>query len=1186
MSKRDQLDSYLKQVEKRLRLEITLRGAAILMSAALGATVILVLVTNALAFSEGSISEARLVLLFTIVVALGAGSILPLYALNRRRTAGKIEAAFPFFQQRLLTFVDRESRQREPFMELLAADTLELARKAEPGGLMPDRRLVVALAVALACLGVLIWMVIAGPGFWGYGAARLWALSSRSHAAFYDIWITPGDAVVRRNAPQTITAQLIGFQNQQVRLYARSLDASKWEETAMQPQTAGPGFQFIFGGISEDLEYYVEAGLVRSRHFTIRVADLASVKQIRVLYHYPAWTGMPDAVEENGGDLRAVEGTEAQLSILTDRPVRGGVLVLENQQQILLSGGGGNVYRGAIRIEEDGQYHLAGLDQRQLVRLSDDFFIEARKVSLPEVSITRPGGDYRASPIEEVILSVKAHDDYGLNEVGLHYSVNGGPEQTVDLLKQQGAKEVERSTTLYLEDLKLVPGDVVSVYAKAKDSNSESRSGILFIQAEPFQREYSQSQASGGGGGQEFDIAQHEKEIIGATWQQQGNKTATKQQATETAKFLSDVQDKLRAQASTLGGRLESRELTDENDSFRAFQQDMNTAAGDMGQASAKLKAQEWSGAIPEEEKALQHLLRAEATFRQIQVAFGNSGGGGGGGASAGGDLAHLLNLELDTEKNQYEAGQTEASASQRAEQLDKALQRLDELARRQQDLANQQRDSSNQGSQQRWQQEMLRRQAEQLQKQVEQLAQGNSQGQAGSQTSSQMGSWPAAGPGDTGRSQMIVNQRIQRALDQLRQANDDMRRAVSQGQNGADARRAADRLQQATRMLEGLRQQQGSDQLDSLVQEADRVAGEEHDQSARIRRIFGQRSPAGSQPESGDAGGGGDETAKLADSRQLMAGDLSRLEKAAQDAARQLESGNRDAASKLHQALGEIDGSNLQSHLQHSAESMRLGLPPDDSLESSISAEIDSFDRRMHEADQARKGQQSPDDVLERLERLRRQVDALTRSLGNPDARRQEAGGRFQARQQSQGGQHSESAGQGQGGQQGEQAQAGSQAQQGEDAQAGQGGTASGFQPGGPGGPRMWRGDAIGPGNHADEGRPEIDSSDSSAELSRERALAELEGLRPEIRGKPDMEADIQQLLRDLQRLGPSNYGNPALVEQLRARVLAAMDSLELRLRRDLDQQGQVRNGDWIRVPQGYQESVAEYFRRLSKTH
>ena len=72
------------------------------------------------------------------------------------------------------------------------------------------------------------------------------------------------------------------------------------------------------------------------------------------------------------------------------------------------------------------------------------------------------------------------------------------------------------------------------------------------------------------------------------------------------------------------------------------------------------LLARKWRDAIPNEQKALQHLLRAEATFRQIQVAFGSRGGGGGGGA--GRDLASLFDLELDTAKNQYETQQSASS--------------------------------------------------------------------------------------------------------------------------------------------------------------------------------------------------------------------------------------------------------------------------------------------------------------------------------------------------------------------------------------------------------------------------------------------------------------------------------------------------------------------------------------------
>jgi hypothetical protein len=78
------------------------------------------------------------------------------------------------------------------------------------------------------------------------------------------------------------------------------------------------------------------------------------------------------------------------------------------------------------------------MDQGQQVRLSEDYFIATNKANPPDIAIDRPGSDYRASPIEEVTVGVKAADEFGLNHVSLHYSVNGGAEHSIDLLKEPG----------------------------------------------------------------------------------------------------------------------------------------------------------------------------------------------------------------------------------------------------------------------------------------------------------------------------------------------------------------------------------------------------------------------------------------------------------------------------------------------------------------------------------------------------------------------------------------------------------------------------------------------------------------------------------------------------------------------------------------------------------------------------
>src|SRR6202040_118509 len=137
---------------------------------------------------------------------------------------------------------------------------------------------------------------------------------------------------------------------------------------------------------------------------------------------------------------------------------------------------------------------------------------------------------------------------------------------------------------------------------------SESRTDISFIQADPFEREFSQSQAAGGGGGggggmgDQNDISQREKEIIAETWKHQGDKKATQQAAAEAAKFLSGVQSTLRDQSRSLAGRMQSRELSGKNEKLNSFVKDMNAAADAMGPASEKLQKQKWQEALPDEQ--------------------------------------------------------------------------------------------------------------------------------------------------------------------------------------------------------------------------------------------------------------------------------------------------------------------------------------------------------------------------------------------------------------------------------------------------------------------------------------------------------------------------------------------------------------------------------------------------------
>ena len=1171
MTAREQLNGYIEQLERRLRLGALLRGAAVVLATALVTTVVLVLIANALAFSNISVTGSRSLLFIVVACAIGLALALPLMRLNRQRAAAAAEQAFPEFQQRLVTLAEQHGTERHPFVELLASDTLKIAQRAEAAQLVPNNHLMASLGIGAASLGVLVWLILAGPGYLGYGAALLWA-GSTGASPLYDLHITPGNATVRRNADLLVTAEPRGIQPDKVRIYARYESASKWEQLPMQSQAGTSGYQFLFAGLPEGVEYYVEAGPLHSRHFNIHVVDLPSVKQIRVTYHFPSWTGMAASAGQPGGDLRAVEGTQAELQISMDRPLADGVLVLDDDRQLKLSGGQGNVYTGTVSIDKDGAYHVSALDRGQEVRISEDFFIEADKAVPPEVAIVRPGADYRASPIEEVTVSAKADDPFGLNEFSLHYSVNGGAEQTINMLKQSGAKNADGSSTIPLENFKVVPGDIVTFYATAKDARAESRTDMMFIQAEPFEREFSQSQQSPGGGGggagggnAPDEISQREKEIIAATWKQSGDKSGAADKASENAKFLSGVQSKLRDQALSLAGRLQMRDLTGQNEEFTDFQKDMNAAAAAMGPASEKLQQQKWKDSLPEEQKALQNLLRAEATFRQIQVAFGNAGGGGAG--SAGRDLASLFDLELDTQKNQYEVGQTAESADQRAKDIDEALRKLDELARRQEELAAQQRNG--QSSDQRWQQEMLRRQAEELQKQIEQLSRSGQQGggSSGQQGQSQGEQGSQGSQGSQQGSQNSGDARLQQAVNQLRQANDDMRRATSQQQGQADARRAAERLKEATNLLGGAQRQQSSARLDGLANEAYRLTKEHQDQSDRMQKMGEDRFAAGPDGAKDAIA----QQSKLADDRQRLADDVSRLEKGMRDAVRDLSSGDQAAAAKLRDGLREADQSDLDTRIQRSADSIRRGVNPTyNGTEPLIASSLEKLSNQIHDAQQALGSgtqQDKSQDAIDQVQSLRNRLETLDRNFGGNNNNGNNNGTNRNGPNNS-----------GNNGANGVNNQrGGAGANIGQYADGGDRGNRDGSLYGG-----------LDTGNNGQLPPPvPPDTSPVPPERAYQESLNDLDNLRQSVQNDPESLRQVDELIKEMQRLDPSRFpGNPALVEQLHGQVLADVDKLELQLRRGADgqQAGEVRSGDSLPVPPGYQDAVAEYFRRLSK--
>jgi hypothetical protein len=763
------------------------------------------------------------------------------------------------------------------------------------------------------------------------------------------------------------------------------------------------------------------------------------------------------------------------------------------------------------------------------------------------------------NPIEEVTVSVEAEDDFALRGMDLHYSVNGGPEKTVALGGKSG-KKAAGSATLYLEDHKLVPGDIVSFYATARDAQATSRSDIFFIEAQPFEREYSQSQQMGGGGGGEMpQVAAHQKEIIAATWNQVKNPQKDEAAEKENARMLADIQSKLREQAQSMGGRMSSREMTGVNPAFKSFAEDMGQAVQAMEQAEAKLRAREWQGALPPEEKSLQYLSRAEATFRQIQVAFSNRGGGQGG---AGRDLEGMFDLELDREKNQFETGRNASSPDQRQKQLEEALSKLEELARRQQELAEQRRQNQ-QAYQQRWQQEMLRREAEELQRKMEQLA--RSQAAAGRQGQ------PGEESGDSQVSQQGGGQSaaMSRALERLAEAMRDMQNAGSAQNQGspqgeAEARRAAERLREAGEMLAGERKQQAAGQMSDLARRAQELADKQRDFENTLRQAFGYAGLDEQGRPTLQPGTSRRRSPELMEGEKSLIEKLTRLEQDMQRVARDIAGTQPLASQKLRDALAEVQKQDIGMKMGWSAEVMRQGYGPYAlTRQPAVTQGLKQLRDRVQEAqsalNQGQRGANDVDSALARVERLREQLEQMKNAAQGQLPGRTQGGKKGQA----------------------------ARGQPGQGPETAESASGSGTSPGGSTSGTVNSGGQAGVGPWA-RGGPGIDRAHAEHALGDGiRDLAQLEQFLRGNREIPRQVArDVQDLMRQIQQFDSRGLGaQPERLEQVIDQLLSGVDGVELQLRRLSDQQqaGSVRSGASQPLAPGYADAVAEYFKRLA---
>jgi hypothetical protein len=964
MNEHEGLLARIRFVRHRWRLQNLVKGVAIL-SVLTGVLLILgIWGADLFGFTPASVWIIRILTAGVILFVATRFVYSPLRRnISDIQVAQFIEERYPKLEDRLVAAVEYGGSAGESGMvDLVIRDALDKSDRVDFSVFAHRKKLIAYGAAAAMAILTVAALLLWGPPFFPYGFERLYEpWTEVAGPAALMIEVSPGDREINRGEDQQIQARLVGFDTPDVKLFTQSEGSSAWVPSAMEPQPRGNGFLYLLIDIQSPLRYYVEAGGVRSMTHRLRVVERPGVERIDLTYHFPPYTGMDPQVVENEGDIMALKGTRVELRVHLTQPAESAQIILDDGSKVDLSRAPDGDFGGSVTVSRSGSYHVQLATARAgTYSASPEYGIDAVEDAPPRISIIKPMRDIKATSVEEVFTEVRAEDDIGLGKVELHYSVNGEPEKSVSLHNGKPTLGgITGSHTFFLEELDLQPGDLISYYGKAWDNKNigvpnTTSSDMYFIQVRPFEQRYVQSQQGqlpGGEGGAEQALSRQQRDIIAATFRLIRDGTSMEpKEYTDGMKSLALVQTRLQGQAQGVVERMQRRGAASADDNFSQLTEYLANAVTAMESAAIQLGAQKPSEALPEEQKALQQLMRAESLFREIQISFGAQSGRGSDANAE--DLAELFELELNKLKNQYETVQRGEERA-RDQQLDEAMQRLKELARRQQQLNQRslqlgRKGSAVSGSSGTGQgQQQLLEEAARLQRQLQRLSRERSSP-------------------DLDR----VSGQLQRAIEEMKKSLDRSRRGEGQAA-AAEGIRALQQLEDAGRRLASSQDAALGERLDRAVDESGRLLEDQKRIADDVERL--RRESAGA--EGPEARRRSEDAARR---NSELAGRLKGLADQLSDLARQVQPSQKETGDRLAEAAGTIRDRRLPERISASSRLLQNGMYDlAQSREGYIRAGLEQLNRMLESA-KASLGQSREGKLEEAYDRTRQLAEGL----------------------------------------------------------------------------------------------------------------------------------------------------------------------------------------------------------------
>ncbi len=537
---------------------------------------------------------------------------------SRPSTAIEIEQRFPELGQAVRTSVQFGGRSEEQIgsegvaaslVTALAEETEHRAAPLKIDSIIPRKRFRFA-GVLLVCALVLGLGAVLMSWEWRLAVTRVLL----GNQPYTEIEITPGNVVVDEGDDLNLAVAVTGRTNRDVVLMTRRTNdpQSGWTEHSLsttQAERKEPrkvNYEFPLPNISEPLEYRVVAGPARSDIFQLGVRFPLSLEEMQVEIAPPEYTAL-ESYTNDEPNFTVIDGSTVTWSLRLDREPASASLILTETGRRLGPGEkpevqliplviDGPLLRATATLFDDQTYTIVAEAADGMHLPANKFRVRVRHDEPPQVWFEEPGEAVDVHSLAEVLLRIRARDDFGLKRVGIKFEVNNEEEFTLlekddylELAQEMAANggklnlrtrdALER--LLPLEFFTLNQKDSVAYYAFAEDNHPSGRNytetDLRFIDIRPFRRLYRMPDEGDGDNQNDPAEVRTLEEIIGRQ-RFNLNRTIRLQKKTElggepslvTVDRLANFEDDLARSTRELAEFLESREIEGSDLVFQA----------------------------------------------------------------------------------------------------------------------------------------------------------------------------------------------------------------------------------------------------------------------------------------------------------------------------------------------------------------------------------------------------------------------------------------------------------------------------------------------------------------------------------------------------------------------------------------------------------------------------------------